>query len=82
MKKFLKIPLQILKWIFIIFVVLIFLFFTVRFIGQRINNKTLDGGINEQMYVYHERYYTWFAGVKIRRVFRYIARNCIKGATI
>lgn len=51
MKKFLKIPLQILKWIFIIFVVLIFLFFTVRFIGQRINNKTLDGGINEQMYV-------------------------------
>lgn len=51
MKKFLKTSLKILKWILIVFVVLIFLFFVVRFIGQRINNKTLDGGINEQMYV-------------------------------
>ena len=51
MKKIFKTVLKILKWVLIIFIVLIVLFFIVRFIGQRINNKTPKGGINETMYV-------------------------------
>ena len=51
MKKCLRILFKIVKWIFIILVSVIVLFFLVRFIGQRINDRTPDGGINETMYV-------------------------------
>lgn len=51
MKKFFKILFKILKWVLIVVVSAIVLFFIVRFIGQRINNKTPKGGINETMYV-------------------------------
>ncbi len=51
MKKILKILLKILKWIGIVIVSVILLFLLVRFIGQRINNRTPRGGINETMYV-------------------------------
>ncbi len=51
MKKFLKVLLKILKWIFIVSIASVILFMIVRFIGQQINNRTLKGGINEEMYV-------------------------------
>lgn len=51
MKKVCKVLLKIVKWIFIVIISVIVLFFIVRFIGQRINNKTPGGGINETMYV-------------------------------
>lgn len=51
MKKCFKILFQIVKWIFIVIISVIVLFFIVRFIGQRINNKTPKNGINETMYV-------------------------------
>lgn len=51
MKKVLNFILKIMKWIFIIFVVVIAVFLIVRFIGKKINNRTPEGGINEQMYV-------------------------------
>lgn len=51
MKKILNIILKIMKWIFITFVVVIVVFLIVRFIGQKINTRTPEGGINKQMYV-------------------------------
>ena len=51
MKKFLKTLIKILKWIGIVLLGIIIIALIVRFIGQRINNKTPDGGINETMYV-------------------------------
>lgn len=51
MKKCLSILLSTIKWIFIVIVSVIVLFFIVRFTGQRINNRTPEGGINETMYV-------------------------------
>ena len=51
MKKIFKILFKIVKWIFIIIISIIVLFFIVRFIGQKINNRTPEGGINETMYV-------------------------------
>ena len=51
MKKFFKVLLKILKWTSIILASLIIVFLIVRFIGQKVNNKTPDGGINETMYV-------------------------------
>ena len=51
MKKFLENLLKALKWIVIIILAVIVLFFIVRFIGQKINNRTPEGGINETMYV-------------------------------
>lgn len=51
MKKFLKKLIKILKWIGIVLLGIIIIALIVRFIGQRINNKTPDGGINETMYV-------------------------------
>ena len=46
-----KVILQILKWTGIVIAGLIILFFIVRFIGQRINARTPEGGINESLYV-------------------------------
>lgn len=51
MKKCCKILLKIIKWFFILVFAVVILFFIVRFIGRSINNKTPEGGINEQMYV-------------------------------
>lgn len=51
MKKFLKVLFKILKWLFILLVIVIVLFLIVRFIGKNIYNSTPDGGINEEMYV-------------------------------
>ena len=51
MKKFLKTLTKILKWIVIVLFGIIIIGLIVRFIGQRINNKTPDGGINETMYI-------------------------------
>lgn len=47
MKKFLKV----LKWIFIVIATIIIILSVVRFIGQKINSRIPDGGINEAMYV-------------------------------
>lgn len=51
MRKFLKILLRILKWLFILLAIIIVLFLIVRFIGKKIYSNTTDGGINEEMYV-------------------------------
>ena len=51
MKKCCKVFLKILKCFFIAVSALIVLLLIVRFIGQRINNRKPEGGINEQMYV-------------------------------
>ena len=51
MKKFLKVFFKILKWLFIVLATVIVLFLIVRFIGQKIYNRTPEGGINEEMYV-------------------------------
>ena len=51
MKKFLKKLIKILKWIGIVLLGIIIIALIVRFIGQCINNKTPDGGVNETMYV-------------------------------
>ena len=51
MKKFLNVFFKILKWLFIILITVIILFLIVRFIGQKINGRTPEGGINEEMYV-------------------------------
>ncbi|MDE5582098.1 MAG: alpha/beta hydrolase [Ruminococcus sp.] len=51
MKKALKIILKIMKWILIVLATFIAIFLLVRFIGKKINNKTPECGINEQMYV-------------------------------
>ena len=50
-KKFLKGFVKILKWLLIVLVAIIVLFFIVRFIGQRIYDRTPEGGINEALYV-------------------------------
>jgi pimeloyl-ACP methyl ester carboxylesterase len=42
---------KIVKWILIFLISVIVLFFIVRFIGQKINARTPEGGINESMYV-------------------------------
>jgi len=51
MEKCFKILFQAAKWIVIIIISIIVLFFIVRFIGKRMNNKTPEGGINETMFV-------------------------------
>lgn len=51
MKKFLKVIFKIVKWIFVALASIVILFFIVRFIGQKIYNRTPKGGINEEMYV-------------------------------
>ena len=51
MKKVLKIILNVLKWILIVIVSLVVLLLVVRFVGKKINSKTPNGGINEEMYV-------------------------------
>lgn len=51
MKKFLKAIFKILKWIFIVLAAVIVLFLIVRFIGQKIYDRTPESGINEEMYV-------------------------------
>ena len=42
---------KVLKWTGIVILILIILFFAVRFVGVKINSITPDGGINESMYV-------------------------------
>jgi pimeloyl-ACP methyl ester carboxylesterase len=42
---------KIMKWLLIVLVSAIVLFFIIRFIGQKINSRTPEGGINESMYV-------------------------------
>lgn len=51
MKKIGKVLLKIMKWIVIVLLSAIVLFFIVRFTGQKINTKTPNGGINESLYV-------------------------------
>lgn len=51
MKKIGKVLLKITKWIVIFIISIIIIFFIVRFIGQKINDRTPKGGINESMYV-------------------------------
>lgn len=51
MKKVLALLLKILKWIVIVVVALVIIFFIVRFVGCKINGTTPKGGINEEMYV-------------------------------
>lgn len=51
MKKFLHSFLNVLKWIAIILLSIIFIFLICRFIEQKVNSKTPTGGINENMYV-------------------------------
>lgn len=51
MKKVAKVFLKILKWLLIALIFAIIFFFTVRFVGQKINGRTPQGGINESMYV-------------------------------
>ena len=51
MKKFFRRLLKVLKWLGIILVVLIIIFLFVRYIVKKINSRTPDGGINEDMYV-------------------------------
>lgn len=50
MKKGLKVFLKTLKWLLIVLIAVIAIFLTVRFIGQSINGRTPEGGINEEMY--------------------------------
>lgn len=50
MKKLFKNLFKVVKWIFIVLISVIVLFFIVRFIGRKINNRTPEGGINETMY--------------------------------
>lgn len=42
---------KILKWLFIVLATIILLFLLVRSIGQKLNSRTPEGGINEEMYV-------------------------------
>ena len=51
MKNFFKVLFKILKWLFLALAAAIVLFLIVRFVGQRIYNRTPKGGINEEMYV-------------------------------
>lgn len=51
MKKVAKVFLKILKWLLIVLIFAVILFFIVRFVGQKINSRTPQGGINESMYV-------------------------------
>ncbi len=51
MKKCLNIFFQIVKWVIIVIISVIVLFFIVRFVGQRINDRTPKGGINGTKYV-------------------------------
>ena len=51
MKKFFKVLFKILKWLFLALAAAIVLFLIVRFVGQKIYNRTPKGGINEEMYV-------------------------------
>jgi len=51
MKKMLRALLKGLKWIFIILIAAVIVFLIIRFIGQKINSRTPQGGINEEMYV-------------------------------
>ena len=50
-KKACAVILKTLKWIFGVFFVLIVIFMITRFIGQQINKRTPENGINEEMYV-------------------------------
>lgn len=43
--------LKIIKWMVIVLISVIALFFIVRFVGQKINGRTPKYGINESMYV-------------------------------
>ncbi len=51
MKKALKVILKILKWICLVIVTLVVILLIVRLIGQKINSKTPENGINEEMYI-------------------------------
>ncbi len=51
MKKFDIGLLKVIKWIVIVLISAIALFFIVRFVGQKINTRTPKDGINESMYV-------------------------------
>ena len=51
LKKILKVFFKTLKWLLIALAAVIVLFFIVRLIGQKIYDRTPEGGINEQMYV-------------------------------
>ncbi|MCM1315071.1 MAG: alpha/beta hydrolase [Prevotella sp.] len=51
MKKFVHFFLNMFKWIAIILLSIIVIFLICRFIGQKVNSKTLTDGINENMYV-------------------------------
>ncbi|HHV30356.1 MAG TPA: hypothetical protein GXX73_12365 [Clostridium sp.] len=51
MEKIGKRLMKIIKWTVIVLVSAIVLFFIVRFVGQKINARTPEGGINESMYV-------------------------------
>ena len=51
MKKFLKVLLNIFKWIGIVLICLILILLLVRSIGKQYYNRTPEGGINETMYV-------------------------------
>ncbi|MBD5533382.1 MAG: alpha/beta hydrolase [Lachnospiraceae bacterium] len=51
LKKIFRIILKTLKWLLIALAAVIVIFLVVRFIGQKIYNRTPEGGINEEMYV-------------------------------
>ena len=51
MKNFFKVLFKILKWLFLALAAAIVFFLIVRFVGQKIYNRTPKGGINEEMYV-------------------------------
>ena len=51
MGKLFRILFKIIKWILIVLVLIIALFSAVRFVGQQINRRTPEGGINETRYV-------------------------------
>ena len=51
MRKSAKALLKVLKWIVIVLLGIIMIFLIIRFIGQKINDRTPKGGINESMYI-------------------------------
>lgn len=51
MNRIAKVSLKILKWVGIVILSLVVLFFATRWIGQGVNKITPKGGINKSMYV-------------------------------
>jgi hypothetical protein len=53
--------LKIIKWLVIVLISTIVLFFIVRFVGQKINTRTPEGGINESVYVDNNETKQWIS---------------------